>query len=69
VARIETLAQAKRIDAGEVIKQEGFTLVSNEGQSCIALVPRWANWGATLQNGKKLIEGRTYKIIIEVEDE
>lgn len=66
---IETYAEAKRIPAGEVIKRDNINIICNEGQSCIALVPRWTNWGATLKDGTKLKEGRTYKIIIEVPDE
>lgn len=65
---ITTYAKAKRIAAGETTKIENVTLVTNEGQSCIALVPRWGNWGATLEDGTRLKEGESYKITIEVPD-
>lgn len=63
---IETYAEAKRIEAGEIKQRGNVIIVENEGQTCIALVPRWANWGETLEDGTRLKEGETYKITIEV---
>ena len=64
---IRTWAVAKRIPIGEWIESSNMVIISNEGQSAIALVPRWKDWGASLEDGTSLEEGKIYKIIIEVE--
>jgi hypothetical protein len=63
---IETYAQAKRIPAGYKRTEGNITAIINEGQSCIALIPGWENWGATLKDGTRLKEGKYYKITIEI---
>ena len=65
---IETMAQAKWISARTEIKDlEGRVIgVDNEGQTCIALIPVWANWGRTLLDGTELEGGKHYKITIEI---
>lgn len=63
---IETYAKAKRMPAGETVVSGKAVVITNEGQSCMCLVPRWANWGNTLEDGSRLEEGKTYKITIEI---
>jgi hypothetical protein len=67
---ITTYAEAEYKSCREAIKSaDGKSVtISNEGQGCICLVPRWSNWGATLEDGTKLHIGKVYKINIEVED-
>ena len=54
---IETYAEAKRIPAGGLTQIGNMTVITNEGQSCIALIPRWASWGTTLEETAKLKGG------------
>ncbi|MFA5724417.1 MAG: hypothetical protein WC979_09245 [Candidatus Pacearchaeota archaeon] len=67
---ITTYAEAEYKSCCEEIKSvdEKVLMISNEGQYCISLVPRWSNWGSTLEDGTKLQIGKVYKITIEVED-
>ena len=64
---IKTFATAKRVPAGEVVKRDNVIVIVNEGQSCMALVPRWGEWGAALEDGTRLVEGQNYRITIEVD--
>ena len=67
---IETYATAKWVSARTETKNANGEVIAvdNEGQSCIALIPIWANWGKTLMDGTELKEGKSYKITIEVDD-
>jgi hypothetical protein len=66
--RVEVLAEAQMISCRKETHFGGGVSIDNEGQFCIALVPRWGNWGATLEDGTKLIEGKVYKISIVIEE-
>lgn len=68
---VEAYAVAEWKSCREEIRDESSKVVaiSNEGQSCVTLVPRWANWGRTLEDGVTQLEpGKTYKISIEIEE-
>ena len=67
---IKTGAQAMWVSARTETKdpEGGGVSIANEGQSCIALVPVWANYGRTLLDGTELEGGKYYKITIEIDD-
>ena len=66
---IETCAEASWKSCRTEDRSADGTIIgiSNEGQSCITLTPRWGSWGRTLEDGTELQAGKTYKITIEVE--
>jgi len=67
---IETFAKAKLISLRQETRNaDGIVVaVDNEGQTGMALIPNWKDWGRELIDGTKLEEGKYYKIIIEIEE-
>ena len=63
---ISTYAEAELISCRKEVHTEYMHSVSNEGQSCITLTPRWSEYGRALEDGTVLQAGKTYKITIEV---
>ena len=66
---ITTTAKAICVPLYEKIemKRKGIVAIIGDGQSAMALLPSWDNWGATLASGEKLQEGKRYQITIELD--